>query len=297
MSEIEPASGTGAEDDGASLRVGSPSPTSEVLATVRGVMRPSNLLIAGGVVAFAFALAPSVLYREYPIESLLYVGAGATVGGLGLATVKSLVDVVQKQKDDDAAPGSLFGFVRIDNVRDADIRIQYPETIPPAYADSGMYQASAALRRQESILHSIYDQGLRQATISFAVSMVFACIGGFLLLLGVGLAIANATADGERYASIVAALSGTVVTLVSSLFFSQSNRTRRTMAEQGSLLREESQDDRRLSAARELAVSIEDPATKNDIKLRIADALIDNLRERPKRDTSDPAPSSGNSSS
>jgi hypothetical protein len=87
-------------------------------------------------------------------------------------------------------------------------------------ASNTQSRASIALQQQEAILREIYTQGLVQAKISFRVSIIFASIGAAFLLLGVGLAIMFADTTGERYASIVAGVAGTVIDVTSSVFFS-----------------------------------------------------------------------------
>lgn len=135
----------------------------------------------------------------------------------------------------------------------------------------------SALDKQEAILREIYTQGLAQAKLSFRVSLIFASIGAVLLFFGVGLAIWRAPTDGQDYASVVSLVAGVVVNAVSSLFFVQSNRTRRDMAQQGAMLREESQEDRRFSGARELVGNIDDDdlrdRTTADIALRLMSAV------------------------
>jgi hypothetical protein len=66
--------------------------------------------------------------------------------------------------------------------------------------------------------------------------------------------------------SIVAGTAGVVISLTSSLFYVQSNRARTNMVRQGALLREESQEDRKLSAARELAAAIGEAALRDNVK-------------------------------
>ncbi len=133
---------------------------------------------------------------------------------------------------------------------------------------------SSALDKQESILREIYTQGLAQAKISFRVSIFFAAFGAGLLFIGVGLAIWKAPTDGQAYSSIVSVAAGVVVNVVSSLFFVQSNRTRRDMAAQGKMLREESQEDRRFSGARDLVTTISDEKLQDEVKAKIALQLM-----------------------
>jgi hypothetical protein len=106
------------------------------------------------------------------------------------------------------------------------------------------------------------------------VSLIFASLGALVLLGGIGLAITHAETSGEQYASIVTSSVGVVINLTSSLFFVQSNRARRNMAEQGMMLREESREDRRLNAARELVAAIDNAALRSKVRAELARKLL-----------------------
>jgi hypothetical protein len=53
------------------------------------------------------------------------------------------------------------------------------------------------------------------------------------------------------------------------------------MVTQGVHLREESQDDRRITTARELVVAVTEEKTRNDLHAEMARSLIDNLAHHP----------------
>ena len=140
--------------------------------------------------------------------------------------------------------------------------------------DAEAMRVSDSMEKQETLLREMYYHGLAQARNSFRISLTFAVIGAVVLLGGVTLAIWHAPSNGDRYASIVATTAGIVINLTSSLFFVQSNRARRNMGEQATQLREESRDDRRLSAARELAAAITDEKLRNDVRAQLALLLL-----------------------
>ncbi|MFI9739743.1 hypothetical protein ACIHDR_43100 [Nocardia sp. NPDC052278] len=142
-------------------------------------------------------------------------------------------------------------------------------------SDVSMIRTSESLQKQEKILREMYTQGLAQAKVSFIVSIIAALAGAGLLMWGVFLAISNApTADGQEYASLVAVCAGIVTNVLSSIFFVQSNRARRDMAQQGLLLREESQEDRRLAAARELVGGIQTDDLRDLVRAHLSMTLL-----------------------
>ncbi|MEV0570709.1 hypothetical protein [Dactylosporangium sp. NPDC050588] len=146
--------------------------------------------------------------------------------------------------------------------------------------DLATVRASDTLQKQEAILREIYTEGLAQAKLSFWVSVIFMSLGAIILIAGGALAIWNAPTNGAKYSAVLVSVAGVVVNLTSSVFFVQSNRTRKSMGDQGVLLREESQEDRRLSAARELAAAIEDQDLRNRVRADLA-VLVLGVKERP----------------
>lgn len=128
---------------------------------------------------------------------------------------------------------------------------------------------------QESMLTEIYSHGLAQAKLSFFISVIFAVLGSAVLLTGAGLAVIHAGSNGERYAAIVAQVSGAVINLLAGVFFLQSNRARKDMGAQGVMLRDDSRADRRLKAAGLLVDRISDEGLQNRVKAQMALQLVD----------------------
>jgi len=128
---------------------------------------------------------------------------------------------------------------------------------------------------QESMLTEIYSHGIAQAKLSFFISLVFGTLGSLVLLTGAGLAVWHATSNGQRYAAIVAQVSGAVINLLAGVFFLQSNRTRKDMGAQGVMLRDDSRSDRRLKAAGMLVDNISDEELRNQTRAQMALQLVD----------------------
>jgi hypothetical protein len=141
--------------------------------------------------------------------------------------------------------------------------------------DSGHSSQLMEPDAQESMLTEIYSHGLAQAKLSFFISLIFAILGSIVLLSGAGLAVAHAANNGQRYAAILAQVSGVVINLLAGVLFLQSNRARKDMGAQGVMLRNDSRSDRRLKAAGLLADSISDKSLQNHVKAQMALQLVD----------------------
>ena len=128
---------------------------------------------------------------------------------------------------------------------------------------------------QESMLTEIYSHGIAQAKLSFFVSLIFGTLGSLVLLTGAALAVTHAASNGQRYAAIVAQVSGAVINLLAGVFFLQSNRARKDMGAQGVMLRDDSRSDRRLKAAGLLVDEISDETLRNQTRAQMALQLVD----------------------
>jgi hypothetical protein len=217
-------------------------------------------------------------WREMDSTPLSVFGVVLLVLGFFLVVnpVEAAERATRREMSEDA---STLGAVHFHDRMHGDVYLNYPENFNPAQLllAQQLRESSTGLRRQEAILREIYTQGLVQARLSFYISMIFAAAGGIALLSGVALAVFRAPSHGQQYATIVAALSGTVVSLISALFFAQANATRKNMGNQAVMLREESQDDRRINTSRELIVSVTDEATRNQLQAEVARELIKTL--------------------
>ena len=100
-----------------------------------------------------------------------------------------------------------------------------------------------------------------------------------------GLAVFRGANDGSQYALVVTALSGTVISITSSLFFVQTNSTRKAMGEQAVMLREESRSERQINTAREMLTAISNEQERDKLQASIASRLIDLLANEPRQAT------------
>ncbi len=103
----------------------------------------------------------------------------------------------------------------------------------PELGTSVMRDLSKLLTRgdeQRRLWDEYHQQGLRQSRQSFLFSLVFAGVGFAVVVSGI-LRVQQGTAITSQASAFVSLTAGTIVDVVSVLFFTQSNRARRLMAE------------------------------------------------------------------
>lgn len=131
--------------------------------------------------------------------------------------------------------------------------------------------------RQERMLEDSYVQGITQARLIFWVSIVFLCLGALILLGGASSAILSGGNKGKVEAGIVAAVAGTVSSLLSGTFLYQANRSRDSVIDQAARMQARTMADRRIAVVREIAESIEGSDERTRAKQDLLGALIGSL--------------------
>ncbi|MET8630284.1 hypothetical protein ABZW30_42370 [Kitasatospora sp. NPDC004669] len=142
---------------------------------------------------------------------------------------------------------------------------------------SGTQAADAFAARQERMLEDSYAQGIFQARVTFWVSTFFLCLGALILFAGVASAVLSGGSKGKVEAGIVAAVAGTVSSLLSGIFLYQSNRSRDSVIEQASRMQARSLADRRITVVRDIANSIEEADERTQARRELLTALIGSL--------------------
>lgn len=110
-------------------------------------------------------------------------------------------------------------------------------------------------------LSNYYSQTLNQSKTSFWFSLIFASIGFFVII-----SAAFLYQTGRTGATVASLGSGTIIEVVSALFFVQSKRAQESMASFFEKLRK----DREQMDALKLSDKIADPAMRDALKVRLA---------------------------
>lgn len=134
---------------------------------------------------------------------------------------------------------------------------------PVIYGDGNVIHFTPSdLQKQLAYDPSKFDeyhrQSISQSRISFWFSMFFASMGFLIIATSV-----FTYSDKSGYLGVVA---GTIIDVVSALFFYQSNKARQLMSEFFDRLR----SDRKLEESLKLCESIDEPLMRNALKVRLS---------------------------
>lgn len=117
--------------------------------------------------------------------------------------------------------------------------------------------------------------------------MFFLGLGALILFGGVASAVLSGGNKGKVEAGIVAAVAGTVSSLLSGTFLYQSNRSRDSVIEQASRMQARSMADRRINVVRDIANSIEEADERTQARRELLTALIGSLGKLDDRQVAD----------
>jgi hypothetical protein len=123
-------------------------------------------------------------------------------------------------------------------------------------------------RLQYRLSKDYHQQCLAQSRMSFWFSLIFASLGFLIISASVIAAVSNRAATAQPQ-PIFALVAGTIIDAVSALFFVQSNKARKQMAEFFDKLRA----DQKLQDALDLCSKIPDPALQKKVRSVLAPTL------------------------
>ncbi|WP_167828498.1 TRADD-N-associated membrane domain-containing protein, partial [Streptomyces palmae] len=131
---------------------------------------------------------------------------------------------------------------------------------PPPAATGGL------TARRQDFFFSFLGQALTQAETTFRLSAVFMSAGALMVLLGAGLALANAGDPNASYLPALTSLSGALIGTCGGAFALHSGRARRHLTVQAERVHESMQADLTLDQTLSLIDGVEDHALRDRLK-------------------------------
>jgi hypothetical protein len=115
--------------------------------------------------------------------------------------------------------------------------------------------------KQYLLLNQYYSQGLAQSSISFGFSLVSAFLGFMVIALSIIRIDANSQGSNQT-AAFVSLIAGTIIDVVSALFFIETNKARKLMVDFSDKLRA----DQKLNESLSLIEKIPDKTIQSKVK-------------------------------
>jgi len=121
-------------------------------------------------------------------------------------------------------------------------------------------------KSRQSFLFDFYRQALRQADITFRMSLIFMSIGAVIVLCGGIIAFIRAGGVQHDTIAVVTALSGILISSCGGAFAIHANRARRHLTRQAERMEADLQADRKLSQTLKLIEEVDDPQLRDRLK-------------------------------
>lgn len=141
------------------------------------------------------------------------------------------------------------------------------------WADSDNKDAHTNSR--QAFLSNFYKQALRQADITFRMSLIFMSIGAIIVLTGGVLAIMRLGGFGSGNPALLTALSGAIIGSCGGAFAVHANRARKHLTRQAEKMEKDLQSDRKLEQTLRLIGEVEDATLRDRLKSVTAMRVLD----------------------
>ncbi|SDT37898.1 TRADD-N-associated membrane domain-containing protein [Actinoplanes derwentensis] len=132
-----------------------------------------------------------------------------------------------------------------------------------------------SLQDRDAFISRFLQQALRQAGMTFTLSVIFMAIGGALVLFAGVMAIVNAeSTQTTDYLLLAAGLGGLVVGAAGAAFARRADASRKHLAAQADAMHEQLLGERKFVQAAELLAGIKDPDLNDQTRIALALKLL-----------------------
>lgn len=177
------------------------------------------------------------------------------------------------------------------NAVGGDIHIHYREDREdPQLEEVGTRRSQLfhrSIEHRDEFVGRFLGQALRQANVTFILSVIFMAIGGLLVLAAGALALLQADRAQIDYLAIGTGLSGLVVTGSGAAYARRADKARKHLAEQAEKMHSQLLDERKFSQVGEILSGIQDPELNDRARISLALRIMNadpNLPEIPPKE-------------
>ncbi|MET9454482.1 hypothetical protein ABZY05_05240 [Streptomyces canus] len=239
------------------------------------------------------AAAAALIHSQFSdLQPLSLMIAGAAFPGTlrSLGNFPGISELILPPVDplplNEATPGPEVAHPQISQIRQEieelrrissnDDRIQQLEMSIAEIAERIQRELSAKGQQdqQQTLLISMYNQGLTAAKASFRMSVAAEVAGALIIFTGISMALFKDPAQGKSYTSIVTMASGAIVNLLGGVFLAQTNQARKHLSSLAVMLREDLQISWRVAKALSIADAVSTPDKRDAIYENLATGTL-----------------------
>jgi hypothetical protein len=148
----------------------------------------------------------------------------------------------------------------------------------------------ASLRSREEFMSNFLTQALRQADMTFNLSIYFMALGGIIVLISAVLAITRFAGSPSHGIALISGASGVLIGASGAAFSRRADKSRKHLAQQASMMQTQIINEQKFSQVIDLLTGVRDPQMNDQARISLAMRLMGQIDGS---DREQPAPPSG----
>jgi hypothetical protein len=132
----------------------------------------------------------------------------------------------------------------------------------------------ASLRSREEFMSNFLTQALRQANMTFNLSVYFMTLGGIIVLIAAVLAITRFAGSPSHGVALISGASGVLIGASGAAFSRRADRSRKHLAQQASMMQAQIINEQKFSQVIDLLTGVRDPQVNDQARISLAMRLM-----------------------
>ncbi|MEU4220528.1 hypothetical protein [Actinoplanes sp. NPDC026623] len=133
-----------------------------------------------------------------------------------------------------------------------------------------------SIQHRDQFVGSFLNQALRQANITFILSVIFMAVGGLLVLAAAVLALMHSAPSAPNgYITLATGLGGAVIAGSGAVFWRRADKSRKHLAEQAERMHSQLLEERKFVQVGEILAGVENPDLNDRARIALVLKLMD----------------------
>jgi hypothetical protein len=132
----------------------------------------------------------------------------------------------------------------------------------------------ASLRSREEFMSNFLTQALRQANLTFSLSVYFMTLGGIIILVAAMLAITRFAGSPSHGVALISGASGLVIGASGAAFSRRADKSRKHLAQQAAMMQTQIVNEQKFSQVIDLLTGINDPQLNDQARISLSMRLM-----------------------
>ena len=131
-----------------------------------------------------------------------------------------------------------------------------------------------SLRSREEFMSNFLAQALRQANMTFNLSIYFMTLGGIIVLIAAVLAVTRFAGSPSHGVALISGASGVLIGASGAAFSRRADKSRKHLAQQASMMQAQIINEQKFSQVIDLLTGVRDPQVNDQARISLAMRLM-----------------------